>query len=170
MIASGMDRAFNIDRFLRTVRFEYDPGLDCRHPVVQQTLETWEALRGTREMPARADIDPVRLPRAMLPNMFLFDILREPELRYRWRLIGTRLVEVLGRDATGTYWDELYTPEILVAMRRHPDWVMEHRRPLRSLGQAPNPDRSYLRSENLYLPLSSNGDDIDMLLGVSVYS
>ena len=59
--------------------------------------------------------------------------------------------------------------QMLDAIGTGPRWVLEHRGPIRSLGMAPLPGRAHLRSENLDLPLSSDGQCIDMLLVVSIY-
>ena len=90
---------------------------------------------------------------------------RGPGRRYRWRLVGTHITTVLGRDATGQYWDELYNAEELQNLRLRADWVLEHRLPLRATGQVNAMGRVYEAVETLHLPLSANGDEINMILG-----
>lgn len=63
--------------------------------------------RGT-SMPRRADIEPLEIP-TLLPMVYLVDIDREP-LRFRFRLVGTRVVAWFGRDLTGDYLSEGATP------------------------------------------------------------
>ena len=154
---------------LSRLSFELDPTLDVQSPLLAQALAIWQDARGPREFPARSDFDPVALPAALLPHILLVDIEHEPRRRFRWRLIGTHITEVMGRDSTGRYWDEIYEPAMLDAIGTGPRWVLEHRGPIRSLGMAPLPGRAHLRSENLDLPLSSDGQCIDMLLVVSIY-
>ena len=59
----------------------------------------WDVKRGPRAMPARSDIDPLELRRHM-GSLVLVDVL--PGMTdFRMRLIGSRIVETLGRDSTG---------------------------------------------------------------------
>lgn len=72
---------------------------------LRQLVQYWSLKRGGQRMPSRADIDPVDIPR-LLPYLRLVDVLREPEIRFRYRLIGTAIVERMGIDITGRYIDE----------------------------------------------------------------
>jgi hypothetical protein len=65
----------------------------------------WERKRGTRRMPARADIDPADLKR-ILPSIILAKFDRETR-RVRFTLVGTRCVAYAAMDYTGHYLDEL---------------------------------------------------------------
>lgn len=109
------------------------------------------------------------MPAELLPHMLLIDVAYEETIRFRWRLIGTYITDTIGRDSTGKWWDELYAPEVLDAIASGPRWAIEHRRPIRSLGTAPLPDRAFLRSENIDMPLSSDGERIDMVMVISDY-
>jgi len=51
-------------------------------------------------------MDPVEITPRLLPWMMLLDVEHAPR-RFRYRLIGTRLVEVMDRDLTGHYLDAL---------------------------------------------------------------
>jgi hypothetical protein len=155
--------------FLPELKFELDPDLKCGNTVLTDLLRIWNEARGDRVMPSRRDLDPVSLPKYLLPHILLIDIERSPELRFRWRLIGTYITSVVGRDSTGRYWDELYDDATMAAISTGPNWVLRHRRPVRSIGVAPVKDKDFIRSENLDLPLSSNGTDIDTILVGSVY-
>src|SRR5690349_8298694 len=55
----------------------------------------WQAKRGGRAMPARADIDPAEI-KALLPYMILVDVIYDTEagLDFVYRLVGTREVEI----------------------------------------------------------------------------
>jgi hypothetical protein len=69
-------------------------------------FEYWSARRKGRAMPARADIDPAELGR-LLPNLMLIEASEGPSRRYRYRLIGTRVVQATGEDRTGRHFDEV---------------------------------------------------------------
>ena len=68
---------------------------------VQRLHEYWRAKSGADDpVPRRRDIDPVELP-DLLPNLMLVDVERNP-LRFRYRLVGTRVVDFSYHDFTGT--------------------------------------------------------------------
>ena len=132
-------------------------------PVLRRLRDYWLALKGDREMPARQDIDPLDIP-SLLPNTFLVDVIGAPP-QFRYRLIGTRVTEIANRDATGRFLDEdLYgadTERMLTAY-----WeMMAARAPaaVREIVQFVRKD--WIKVEALLMPLSTDGRDIDMVLG-----
>lgn len=93
-------------------------------PTIQTTelrrlLQLWHDLKGERLLPRRADLDPTGIAYC-LGNIALVEI--EPSFRPRYRLVGTRLADLLGEDPTGRYIDEMYATgvrnEALAAYRR----------------------------------------------------
>src|SRR5512134_1128852 len=76
-----------------------------RSQRVRRLHAYWRAkaeMRGS--VPQRRDFDPVELP-DLLPNLMLLDVEPSP-LRFRYRLVGTRVVDFSYDDFTGTYLDE----------------------------------------------------------------
>ena len=140
-----------------------DPQLNCRDPELREILNYWDGKRGGRELPSRADIDPLEL-RRHLGNVILIDVEHAP-FRLRYRLIGTRITALMGRDSTGKYYDEIYDPSLLSSIYRSFEWILEHRKPLRTHGEAFYADRNFYEYETLNLPLSSDGAVIDKVLG-----
>lgn len=69
------------------------------HPLLRELYRYWESLRCGREFPARSDFDPVDI-RDMLGSVALADVLYDP-LRFRFRLIGTKIAQRWGFDLTG---------------------------------------------------------------------
>jgi len=90
-----------------------------RTSELRQLLQHWYNLKGDRPLPRRADLDPVDIAYC-LGNVALVEI--EPPLRPRYRLVGTKLADLLGDDPTGRYLDEMYSTairsEALSAYRR----------------------------------------------------
>jgi hypothetical protein len=72
-------------------------------------LQHWYNLKGDKPLPRRADLDPTDIAYC-LGHVALIEI--EPPFRPRYRLVGTRLVDLLGEDPTGRYVDEMYSPAI----------------------------------------------------------
>jgi hypothetical protein len=62
-------------------------------------MNYWRSACGLRLRPARADIDPAKMPRAALPHVMMIDVLGANDFRYR--LIGTGITTTVGRDLTG---------------------------------------------------------------------
>jgi hypothetical protein len=137
------------------------------HPTVRQAYEYWLSIRPTSGLPGRQHVDPSAIP-TVLPHLFIVDVSRDP-LRFRYRLVGTAYVELMGRDLTGAYYDEVhpgFTGEIL---RQYTDAV-ELRRPAYRKGRAMyvNEDRRWPVVERVIAPLASNGVDVNMILGAIV--
>ncbi|MEQ8818537.1 MAG: PAS domain-containing protein [Thalassobaculum sp.] len=146
-----------------------DPDLLFESPLLAEILVIWTRLRGDGAMPMPGDIDPVDLPRDVLPHLLLVDVEHAPSLRFRWRLIGTYATRILGRDMTGRYWDEIYDERTFQRIAVGLEWVLRHRLPVRTLGTAPDASEHFVRSESAIMPLSSDGRTIDRMLGAVVY-
>jgi hypothetical protein len=138
-----------------------------RSALTRAVVHHWLDLRGDRDMPARADLDPVAMPRRALPFVFLTDVLHgDAALRFRYRLIGTGIVELTGRDITGQeltaehYGEHIET--VLTPFRR----VATTGRPFRTVGRTGWRDVAFL-AEAIYLPLGRDGR-VDMVLGCTV--
>lgn len=123
-------------------------------------LAFWNELRGTREMPSRADFSPADMV-PYLPYIGLADVEHDPQ-RFRTRLAGTGIVTECGVDLTGVYYDQMPNPEGIV---RRAAWVAENRRPCFAhdlpLTWASRDFSSYA---TLIMPLSADGKQVDMLL------
>ena len=66
--------------------------------LVRMLYAWWEAARGDADVPDRSDLRPDEM-RRLLPFMFIADAEHQP-FRVRYRLVGTRAVEVIGFDIT----------------------------------------------------------------------
>lgn len=85
-------------------------------------LDYWQNLAARlRRVPARRDLDPIEMSAALLPNLFLIDILPADQVvartRFRFRLLGA---EITAREKvrTGTYLDELASADELANIER----------------------------------------------------
>ncbi len=90
-------------------------------------FDYWNARRGDRTMPARSEIDPVDMPPTILPCLYI--LAAECDGQLRFRLSGTRLIEVFGRDPSGKILDEVLEDQDLVNARRSYRKVMETAQP-----------------------------------------
>jgi hypothetical protein len=138
----------------------------CRaHPILGSALDYWLRIRGGRAMPARRDIEPADVP-ALLPHLQLVDIVAG---RFRYRLVGTALVEAFGRDYTGQYPDEMFESARGPYICNVFTTVREARRPIYLRSHYVTTRNVELVAERLYMPLSQDGTEVDMILGALAF-
>lgn len=131
-------------------------------------LAYWQRLGGG-EMPRRTQIDLMEISAAVLPHVFLVDVLEEGR-RFRWRLIGQHIVRQAGTDDTGLDLGISIAPA-LDTIIGHYKQVIRERRPLSHRGGSIGRDQRTYRYERLLLPvLSADGTWIDTVLGAAVFS
>lgn len=115
-------------------------------------------------MPRRADIDPLDFPWA-LGNVSLFEVHRQGDgsVRYRCRLTGIHVVQRLRYDMTGKWLNDLPEAQYRARISECYAEVLERRAPqVEALGMVIDDRRhSY---EILRMPLSEDGEDIDMIM------
>ncbi len=128
----------------------------------REVYDTWRRAANGRPMPARADLDPTMM-RHLLPGISILDVgARFDAVRYR--LAGTRLHDIYGREVTGQnvfdlrlgpkrrYWQAAY--------RR----VVEERTPMQGAVKGPVAGRDHIVLFWLRLPLSEDGDRVSKIL------
>ena len=137
-------------------------------PLLGELYAYWTAKRGARFAPPRTEVDPVEIPR-LLPHLMLIDVV-DGGARFRYRLAGTEIESRFGCSMVGRYIDELmrgrYNGYIHGLYRE----LLTTRRALYS-ESAYDPDvASPLYARRLMLPLSSDGQDVDMVLAGQIFS
>ena len=141
--------------------------LDIVHPNLRQLYQYWSDKRGERSMPARADLDPLDM-RFVIGNVILVDVIAGENLQFRIRVHGTHLSERVRFDLTGKMLDELPHVEFRELTRRSFTKVATTKEPLHAHRDLilDNRRRNY---ETIILPLSSDGDRVDMILCALFY-
>jgi hypothetical protein len=134
---------------------------DIIDPPLRRLYDYWNEKRGERAMPSRADLDPADM-RFMLGSILLADVLRDP-LRFRVRLHGTELARRSGYELSGKMLDELPQPQFRALTHRSWAKSVETRTPFHAIRDRVLDGRA-ARYEALILPLSRDGDAVDMLL------
>jgi hypothetical protein len=132
---------------------------------LRRLFQYWNAKRGTRPYPSRADIDPLDFAYA-IGWVNLLDVTYSP-LRFRFRLHGTELRAKNQVDLTGKYLDEHPLADLRAYIE--PIWrdVVERGVPTHGFYDQTVADTQH-RYEALRLPLSSDGQTIDMLLTCTI--
>jgi len=133
-------------------------------PDLVRFYDYWAALRGSRAMPSRKDLDPLKISSEFLPNLMLIDVLHDPR-RYRYRLIGTHVVAASGEDRTGRIFDNVGFFKVHPTVIQQYDSVVDSGQPFYSLEAFTNlRTGSTYEVDRLLLPLSNDGQRVDMVL------
>ena len=138
------------------------------HPILRQLYDYWLAKRPGDKLPGRQHFDPLDIP-DLLPHLSVFDVVREgAAVRYRGRVVGTRNVDIFGRDITGQWLDEKYPRDEYdkLAVTFHEAIADREPNYLRSKLKIPN--REFIAYERLLCPLAADGETVDMLFGAFV--
>jgi hypothetical protein len=137
--------------------------IEIRAGELRRLYDYWRAKKGDRNAPRRADIAAAEI-KPLMSRIFIVDVLGAPP-RFRYRLAGTQLVERFGEEITGRFLDELDLSdaggEIAAEFRN----VAASCRPVCSRWEYTKRDGKLLRYERLLLPLSTDGQTVDMILG-----
>lgn len=116
-------------------------------------------------MPARSDVDPVDL-KALLSDLILIDVVPDAR-RYIYRLVGTHEVEMRGRDPTGKSILDAYYGESAEDTTVYLDRVVQTRQPVFYRGTYQPLRTRTQREDVLFLPLSTDGETVNMIMLLS---
>ena len=138
---------------------------DIPHDILKNIYLHWLQMKGDRSMPSRADLNPADIVE-FLPNICLVDVGKVTN-RYKMRLIGTETVKAISADITGKYLDEV--PLLEQHLKERYDWVKKEKRPYIISGKLRWSKFSYLDFCSIGLPLSGDGENVDIIMYVSCY-
>jgi len=148
------------ERYFMTEQLKISPVNDG----MKRIYDYWMSHRKNGRLPKREDIEPGDVS-DLLPNIFLVDVEETPR-RYRVRLAGTEVVAFFGMDMTGKTIDSLELGEHADTILKRYDEAVDSGQP--SYAQYRYWTEAYeqhLNYERLLLPLSSDGEHVDKLLG-----
>jgi hypothetical protein len=78
-----------------------------KHQATRDLYQYWQKLRGVRPAPERSEIEPADI-RHLLGNTFILEVVSRRE--YRFRLAGTKVCALYGREMKGKdfaeFWDQ----------------------------------------------------------------
>lgn len=137
-------------------------------PISSESLveirDYWIDLKQSRLMPTKQQFNPAAIVRH-LPHVVLVDVFQEP-LRFRYRLLGTKITELAGRNSTGKWLDEdLYgdkTDDVV--------WMFKScalsKQPIAVREQIQFVDRSWVTVDVAAFPLANTKGNITVILSV----
>ena len=132
-------------------------------PTLRRLYDYWRTRRSDGALPGRAALRPEEMV-PLLPQVFLVDV-RDGGASFHYRLIGTRVAQWSGGDATGWEMDDPRCGAggaVLLALHRE---TVSTRRPVLVAGEPSLFNGSMLSFDRLLLPLAGDGRTIDMILG-----
>ncbi len=138
------------------------PGAAAR--AHEELFAYWASLKEGARLPGRRDLDPGGMKR-LLPTVSLIDVVPDP-LDFRMRLAGTGLYGVYGREITGRRLSDIYNTAAADYWRVELGKVVSERRPAVGVHNLAWRGASHLSILWLRLPLASDGDQVDMILGL----
>ncbi len=128
------------------------------HPVDQYT-EYFTSLKDHEGVLRRSDYDPLDIPK-LLPWLMVLD---ETHFRgaalHRFRFVGTRLCEILGKDLTGRSLNESIPSAELDYRLSEFDEVRSQRKQIYGRGGVPLPGREFVEIIRGVFPVARDGED-----------
>jgi len=131
------------------------------HPETDALRNLWEAKRGARALPKRADFTVPALQR-WVTHLSVADVL--PGEKFQFTSFGSALADVYGQDLTGAILDELTPTDIWKVVIQHYREVVGTKQPLFAPISVSN-GSWYTEVSRLLLPLSNDGETVSFIVG-----
>jgi hypothetical protein len=142
------------------------------NPLLAKFFDYWLAIRPEPGLlPGRQHFDPIDIPEVM-PRIWLLDVVRDrAQLRFRYRLVGTKEVETLEREVTGQWLDDVHP-----RLKENP--ALLHRFRIMAADGQPTyrkgpvnfaHKREHDLVENCMVPLAQDGRTVDIIAACSVF-
>ena len=132
---------------------------------IRRLLDYWKQKWSRGTLPGRQHIDPLDLP-DLLSNMILIDVCRDTApMQFRFRLCGTEIVRITGRDLTGMTLDEALPDGYRDYIRFLDELVVSEKTPVfsRTLFHD-KANFANAETSRILLPLAMDGETVDMIL------
>lgn len=144
-----------------------DPTLAFTEEGYGEMLSLWREKARGRTMPTRNDMTARDL-KNLLRHILLFERVQKIPSRYRWRLSGTRVTEVVGHH-TGETLEESVPAEHLERWTQSFDLILASEQPWRFFGRVRIKGREYLHAEHLHMPLANDNGEPAYIMGLCRY-
>jgi hypothetical protein len=140
---------------------------ESKSKLVRSLHAWWNDKRGEDDVPDRSALHPDEI-KPLLPCLFICDAEHKP-FRVRYRLVGTRAVEVTGVDITGRYLDELLSAEPDQPWMNHYRTAYLSRKPLLGATTVPTASGAMFTYEFGIFPLRNGGHAIEQFVAIEDY-
>jgi hypothetical protein len=135
-------------------------------PGLQDLYRFWRNKCSGSQLPKRSDIDPVTLPREILPSIVLWKVAGHASGAWDFvvRLAGTAIEEFYCMSLRGKRLNDIFPKEIAAVMAGAWTKAARSQCPQRAVHRNPYGSGPRLKSELIVLPISSDGTTVDYLL------
>lgn len=140
---------------------------EIRETEIRSLYGYWLATKRPGRLPLKTDIDPVRIGAKLLPNLFIYRL--EPCGRFRALLYGTAIDYLYHKTLTGKYLDEIVRDRTCNSRVGLFERVARERLPVYYSGRVLLPTREQRDISALLLPVSSDGEAADHVLGILTF-
>jgi PAS domain S-box-containing protein len=130
------------------------------HPQLDALRELWTTIRGKRALPRRSDFD-LGTVKQWATQLSVATV--TPDGRFQFRLFGTELTRIYGRDLSGCILDDLTPKDLWSVVIMHYREVVRTRQPLFAPISIAN-GRWYNEVSRLLLPLADVGDAVAFVM------
>lgn len=135
--------------------------MDCTENAKRQLLALWEKKRGKRLMPARSDFDVISDLRPVLGRLMLMEVI-EGGANYRFRVFGSTIAALVGEEHQSKGLSDIPVDDAR-ALRGMFDLVVRSQAPV-EFEHSGFRSRRIAGQQALALPLSRNGEQVDMIM------
>lgn len=138
---------------------------EARSASLRQFYAYWQQKRGDRALPAKSSIDPAEI-KDVLPYLIIAEVFDHP-LRVRYRLVGTEIVKLRGREFTGKWLHEVqWNPVFLERLIREYRVLINERQPLLGVDDLYSADGPSMAYEWGMFPLGDDGEHVSHCLAI----
>jgi len=135
--------------------------------MVREMHDWWTANRGVSGLPDRASLDPHAL-RRLLPNIIISEVETAP-FRIRYRLVGTKVVDVTNFNFTGHYLDEILATGTDTPWLEYYETVYRSRAPLFGSVTERTTFGDTFTYEFGIFPLTAGGTEVKQFVSIEDY-
>ena len=139
------------------------PPVNPASPRLRAFQAYWRGLAPDGAVAAYSAFDVVQLPRPLVAFLILLDVI-EAGRDFRYRVVGTGVVDAIGRDFTGEtvseYRHRHEPPAVAEGYRR----VCDRRAPDLYQGTLESVGKEFIRYERLAMPLAGDDDRVAYIL------
>jgi len=126
----------------------------------QAALKYWLLAKGDLELPPQSAIDPTRFPRGAVANFSVISVEEGPK-RFRYRVMGSAIVQAWGEDPSGRFAEDLpngreMADRMMTCVRR--------RQPYYSQGPLKFAVNSFMSFAVLVMPFAGRDASVSRLL------
>jgi hypothetical protein len=143
-----------------------DPSLTTS-ALVKELHAWWLSNRGSDGIPDRDRLDPIAL-RRLLPNIIISEVETAP-FRIRYRLVGTKVVDVTDFNFTGRYLDEIVGHGTDTPWRDYYETVYRSRAPLFGSVTERTTFGDTFTYEFGIFPLTAGGSEVKQFVSIEDY-